>query len=341
MWHSSALFVHWRFHYICAASLPVHLPCLFASLSPTYKVTRVWNISLLSCSVLNLSQYNRYLSGVPTLLKPLWLRLLLRLHVIRSFTSDCLSGQFTVYFWHVCTGACHYVQACLFIQFMLFSDVRLTYYMSFMTSWLSGQIEVYLSDSPPRGGLLILCWQAWSSVHNFYFRHEARVLYVIYDILIIMSDRSSFSLTLHRVGACSSYVDKHDLQCIIFISDPSFAYPYYYPCCHRYCFLLTGCSAIGVNGLSTSTHLSSYMEHLSHSWTPYLCQGLICTQLFSRYSSLWLPLSCVHSHQKHYRHVIYMMLDMDFITYFLYLLERTVSFNPGSGVPKGFSRYTA
>ena len=128
---------------------------------------------------------------------------------------------------------------------------------------------------------------------------------------------------------------------LFFISDPSFAYPCYYPCCRRYCFLLTGCSAIGVNGLSTSTHLSSYMEHLRQSWTPYLCQGLICTQLFSRYSSLWLPPSCVHSHQKHYRHVIYMMLDLDFITYFLYLLERTVSFNPGSGVPKGFSRYTA
>ena len=30
-----------------------------------------------------------------------------------------------------------------------------------------------------------------------------------------------------------------------------------------------------------------------------------------------------------------------FITYFLYPLERTVSFNTGSGVPKGFSRYTA
>ena len=220
-------------------------------------------------------------------------------------------------------------RTCLFIQFMLFSDV------------LSCQIAVYLSDSPPHGGLLILCWQAWSSVHNFYFRHEARVLYVIYDILIIRSDRSSFSLTLHRVGACSSYVDKHDLQCIIFISDPSFAYPCYYPCCRRCCFLLTGCSAIGVIGLSTSTHLSSYMKHLSHTRPPYLCQGLICTQLFSRYSSLWLPPSCVHSHQKHYRHVIYMMLAMDFITYFLYLLERTVSFNPLSGVPKGFSRYTA
>ena len=233
-------------------------------------------------------RYNRYLSGVSTLFKPLWLRLLLRLLVIRSFTSDCLSGQFTVHFWHVCTGACHYVQACLFIQFMLFSDVRLTYYVIYGILIIRSDRSLS-PDSPPRGGLLILCWQAWSSVHNFYFRHEARVLYVIYDILIIMSDRSSFSLTLHRVGACSSYVDKHDLQCIIFISDPSFAYPCYYPCCRRYCFLLTGCSAIGVNGLSTSTHLNCYMEHLSHSWTPYLCQGLICTQLFSRYSSLWLP----------------------------------------------------
>ena len=115
----------------------------------------------------------------------------------------------------------------------------------------------------------------------------------------------SISLTLHRVGACSSYVDRHDLQCAILISDKSFVYPYYYLCCRSFCFLLTGCSAIGVIGLSTYTHLRSYMEHLSHTRPPYLCLGLICTLLFSRSSSLLLSPSCAHVHQKHYRLAIY------------------------------------
>ena len=61
---------------------------------------------------------------------------------------------------------------------------------------------------------------------------------------------------------------------LFFISDPSFAYPCYYPCCRRYCFLLTGCSAIGVNGLSTSTHLSSYMDPSPN--LAFLCRNLDC-----------------------------------------------------------------
>ena len=131
---------------------------------------------------------------------------------------------------------------------------------------------------------------------------DTRLVYYMSFMTPDYQVRSQFiSLTLHCVGACSSYVDRHDLQCIIFISDASFAYPYYYLCCRSFCFILTGCSAIGVIGMSTSTHLSSYMEHLSHTRPPYLCLGLICTLLFSRSSYLLLYPSCAHAHQKHYR----------------------------------------
>ena len=55
-------------------------------------------------------------------------------------------------------------------------------------------------------------------------------------------------------------------------------------------FLLTGCSTTGVIGLSTSTHLRSYMEHLSHKRAHYLCQGLICT-IVSLGASFMCPLT--------------------------------------------------
>ena len=92
--------------------------------------------------------------------------------------------------------------------------------------------------------------------------------YVIYDILIIRSDRRYLS-DIHRVGACSSNVDRHDFQCTAFISEATLAYFVINPCCRRYCFLITGCSTNEVIGLFTPKQQRSYMEHSRHTRTPY------------------------------------------------------------------------
>ena len=78
--------------------------------------------------------------------------------------------------------------------------------------------------------------------------------YVIYDILIIRSDRRYLS-DIHRVGACSSNVDRHDFQCTAFISEATLAY--------------FGCSTNEVIGLFAPKQQRSYMEHSRHTRTPY------------------------------------------------------------------------
>ena len=179
---------------------------------------------LLASSLLQASFYfhYRYISVVLLLLMPLWSRYHQRLHVICSFMSDCLSGQFAVHFLipfarglPICDRHAYSLSSYYFLT-------RRSRIMSFKTSWLSGQIAVIsLTSTAWRLANLMLTGMIFSALLLFLTRRSRTMSFMLSwlscQIAVHLSDT-------HSVGACSSNVDRHDFLCIIFIYDATLAY---------------------------------------------------------------------------------------------------------------------